>query len=112
MWKIDSDGNAYNGRGERGETIFFNVGVLCRHRNSCTNWLGDFQTVEEAREFINAYVAREIYIEIGVLKQDRGCGGHRYHLGNFKTVDDAKDFIRQTVAKLNAEDANHGETHN
>ena len=61
MWKIDSDGDAYN---ERGERIFFSVSVL---------------------------------------KQERGCGGHRHWLGDFKTVDDAKDFIRQTVAKLNAE---------
>lgn len=101
MWKIDSAGNAYN---ERGEIIFVRVGVLCRPRISCTNWLGDFDTVEEAREFINVYVAREIYIEIGVLKQERGCGGHRHWLGDFKTVDDAKDFICQTVAKLNSEE--------
>lgn len=101
MWKLNEDGDAYN---ERGEIIFSSVGVLCRPRISYTNWLGNFKTVEEAREFINFYVAREIYIEIGVLKQDRGCGGHRYHLGNFKTVDDAKDFIRQTVTKLNSEE--------
>ena len=101
MWKLNEDGNAYN---ERGEIIFLRVGVLCRHRNSYTNWLGDFNTVEEAREFINVYVAREIYIKIGVLKQDRGCGGHRYHLGYFKTVDEARDFIAETVAKLNAEE--------
>ena len=104
MWKIDSDDNAYN---ERGERIFFSVSVSSRHSNSCTNWLGDFKTVEEAREWLNAYIAEEFYINVPVLKQAPGCGGHRKHLGDFISIDDAKDFIRQTVTKLNAEETNH-----
>ena len=69
MWKIDSDGNAYN---ERGERIFFSVSVL---------------------------------------KQERGCGGHRKHLGDFRSTDDAKAFIRQTVDKLNSEGTQNDRRH-
>ena len=48
-----------------------------------------------------------IFFSVSVLKQERGCGGHRKHLGDFISAVDAKDFIRQTVTKLNAEETNH-----
>ena len=101
MWKIDSDGNAYN---ELGERIYFSVSVNSRHHKSCTNWLGDFRTVEEAREWLNAYIAEEFYINVPVLKQAPGCGGHRKNLGDFISTDEARDFIRKTVDQVNSEE--------
>ena len=57
MWKIDSDGDAYN---ERGERIFFSVSVLKQERGcgGHHHWLGDFKTVDDAKDFIRQTVTK------------------------------------------------------
>ena len=57
MWTIDSDGNAYN---ERGEWIFFSVSVL-KQAPGCgghRKHLGDFKSTEDAKAFIRQTVTK------------------------------------------------------
>ena len=54
----------------------------------------------------NAYnnvTGERIFVTVTVLKQERGCGGHRKNLGDFKTTGEAEDFIKKLVDELNAE---------
>ena len=52
----------------------------------------------------NDKTGERIFFTASVLKQERGCGGHRKCLGEFKTTREAELFIAELVAKLNAEE--------
>lgn len=57
MWIINADGTAHN---ERGERIFFSVSVL-KQEHGCgghRHWLGDFKTVDDAKDFIRQTVTK------------------------------------------------------
>lgn len=59
--------------------------------------------IDDDGNAFNDVTGEQIFVTVSVLKQERGCGGHRKNLGDFKTTYEAEDFIKKLVAKLNAE---------
>ena len=58
----------------------------------------------------NPKTGETMFVNISVLKQDKGCGGHRHWMGTFVSVEAAQTFIEKKVAELNAtEETDHVE---
>lgn len=59
--------------------------------------------IDEDGNAFNNVTGERIFATVSVLRQERGCGGHRKNLGDFKTTAEAEAFIQKLVDKLNAE---------